>query len=661
MGNIWEFLLQTLTVSAVAALLLILKRLMEDKLSPRWQYGIWSLLALRILIPANALRSTLLPLSLWVEVVKAYAEAGLHSVYASPYVPLSLRHVLPLPQGRPHSFTDWLFILYIAGVLLCALRYLISYLRLRRLLHRGSKPSAALEGRIAEVCARYDVKPCRAVAVRGLPTAFVCGLFRPVLAVPAEHEPDSKILLHELLHLKYRDVWQGIFWCALRCLHWCNPFLHRVFRRIENDMESLCDQRVLERLEGEERREYGVILLSMANDRFARAPGSTSISNGGKNIARRIAAIVRFKKYPRGMALVSICIVLTLLAPTLIGAGHTASASAYQPRANELEQAMALTRLRRCGTVAGAIDTYAKGLLLENGLYIATASPLARQRELADAMKSNDAMGKPVVFYDARDTLENAYFSQGYDIYELAEQPDGSYLCYLLLSAVNSTGEGTLADCTVVLPLRLTYDHGWCVEEVGARDILWIDRRELEFRDSGEIPFGKVLTAETAHGMLTLTYRSVWHVDHAIPVGSVGILDTKLTSGAISTDINPDAVFKLLDTWTQLTYTASPDSTGKLPQSDVSIKCAALSSAEEKPDLPHVDMLGLNTQGGSSGGYMWGNRVISEGWDGVYSVGNGTQYADVNDLKPDTPAAFAVELYWDGEAVEELILKEVEP
>ena len=53
MTNIWEFLLFTLTVSAAAGLLLVLKHLLADKLSPRWQYGIWVLLALRILLPVE--------------------------------------------------------------------------------------------------------------------------------------------------------------------------------------------------------------------------------------------------------------------------------------------------------------------------------------------------------------------------------------------------------------------------------------------------------------------------------------------------------------------------------------------------------------------------------------------------------------------------------
>ena len=117
------------------------------------------------------------------------------------------------------------------------------------------------------------------MAVPGLKSAFVCGVFRPVLAVPEGETPDRKILLHELLHLRYFDALQNALWSLMRALHWCNPFMQYVFDRIGNDMESLCDQRVLERLRGEERREYGGILLGMASESYARVPGTSSISD----------------------------------------------------------------------------------------------------------------------------------------------------------------------------------------------------------------------------------------------------------------------------------------------------------------------------------------------------------------------------------------------
>ena len=68
MNNIWEFLVMTFTVSLSAGLILVLKALLRDKLTPRWQYDVWSLLALRMLIPvAVSNRYILVPIPLWIE------------------------------------------------------------------------------------------------------------------------------------------------------------------------------------------------------------------------------------------------------------------------------------------------------------------------------------------------------------------------------------------------------------------------------------------------------------------------------------------------------------------------------------------------------------------------------------------------------------------
>ena len=52
MTDLWSFRLQTLTASGAAAVLL-LKALFRDKLSPRWQFASWGILALVLLLPAG--------------------------------------------------------------------------------------------------------------------------------------------------------------------------------------------------------------------------------------------------------------------------------------------------------------------------------------------------------------------------------------------------------------------------------------------------------------------------------------------------------------------------------------------------------------------------------------------------------------------------------
>ena len=376
MDNLWSVLAQTLALSVAALVLLAAKRLFLDKLSPRWQYGVWAILALRALLPAGLLGRTLVPGGRVVlEAARLQVELPLSSVLTDPYGVTEVLAPVPLfPFGLPvpGSITDVLFYVYAAGVLLLALWFFLSYARLRAAIRRGLSPAPEVLAQVEGVAARYGLKAPRLVVVLpGLESAFVCGPLRPVLALPGR-PVDDKVLLHELLHLRHGDVWAWVGVCALRCLHWCNPLIWYCCDRMQNDCEALCDQRVLERLEGEERRAYGVILLSMADGRYARAPGTSSMANGGRNIKARIQAIARFRRYPAGMALASGCVAAVLALTCLGGVSGAAEVPGGTDRG---ALALAQAQLNRPTTVAGALDTYAKALLNDSPLYYAMVLP----------------------------------------------------------------------------------------------------------------------------------------------------------------------------------------------------------------------------------------------------------------------------------------------
>lgn len=652
MESIWSFLLQTLTVSLTAAVLLLLKYLLQDKLSPRWQYGVWGILALRILLPTSAARQVLLPLPMWAEQMKSAAEAGLSSAFSSPYEPVAVGHVLPWISGRPVSLTDWLFLLYAAGVALSVLWYLVSYLRLRLLLRRGTPVSAAIEGQIDRVAAQYGLKSCRAVAVPGLPTAFVCGLFRPVLAVPADRALDDKVLLHELLHQKYLDGLQNFLWCLLRSLHWCNPFLQWVFRRIGNDMESLCDQRVLERLEGEDRREYGALLLSAASDRYARAPGTTSISNGARQIARRIEAIARFKRYPAGMGLVSVCIALVLVIPTVWGMEPAFDMEDFRPNdSSELPRAMAASRIYRCTTPGGALDTYAKGILLQNGVYIAAASPLERQAELEASMRRS-AEGDGWVAYhlepEQSDLLRYREPGMGYEVIDLQETEGGAlegYLVFEVIGFENDAGiygadqDGNpISGGSVLIPVTVRQENGWVVEERGPWRTAGMSPADLYGTDA-VLPYERTFTADTPHGTVTVGERTVYRVPASVSSSIWGV--TLDETPFLSTPLE-------FTCWTYVNYTVAGG-----PERTAGYQLAVLDSPEDIPEFPDQAMDGRHA---SSGGGDWGYSQLNQ--DGSVTVASGYGYGDGSDTftgpLPSRPAGYAVRLFWDGELVEEV-------
>ena len=413
MFDIWGFLLQTLTVSGVAALILLIKALFKDKLSPKWQFAVWSVLGIIMLLPAGMFgRYTLFRWQLIVELVKSW-----FGVYSFTKVLFPI----PIIQSIPQTIAEWIFAVYVLGILVFIVKYLVSYFKLRRVLKLGDVPNDEKLARIFEIASEQGIKVGKVIEVSGLPSAFVCGVFRPILVIPAGNELNEKIVLHELFHLKNKDTLWSVIICALRCLHWCNPLIVYCANRAINDMESRCDQYVLEHLEGEERREYGHILLSMANDRFSKTPGSTCINNGGKNIRARIENIARFKKYPQGMGLVSICVIILLAFPLVIGA----QATNIREFNDSVRLTLASARSIPCTTPAGAFDTYGKAVLERNGYYRAMCAPEGMQEAILQEMLEKDDNGIFPLWDPGIEEWANK--QEGFYIYNLKHVDDDTY------------------------------------------------------------------------------------------------------------------------------------------------------------------------------------------------------------------------------------------
>ncbi len=126
MFDLWAFLLQTLSISGVAALLLLIKWLFRDKLPPKWHFGVWGVLGVMMLVPAgwNG-HYTLVNWQFVVELLK-----GLAGDYSFTQV------LFPVPviTGMPNTVTEWLFAVYVTGVIVFIVRYIVLYARLRKAL-----------------------------------------------------------------------------------------------------------------------------------------------------------------------------------------------------------------------------------------------------------------------------------------------------------------------------------------------------------------------------------------------------------------------------------------------------------------------------------------------------------------------------------------------
>ena len=641
MYNIWGFLLQTIAVAIVAGVILFLKKIFEDKLSPKWQYGVWALFAIRILVPVNISSYVVPQLALWLEMIKANIEERLSSTFASVYEPIKVNHVIPVITKAPQSVTDFLFTIYMVGVVFFLLKYFIAYIRLRLLLNKGCSVNRVMELKLSAICDKYNLKPCEMIAVNGISSAFICGVLRPVLVIPVETDVDEKVLLHELLHYKHHDTIQNVGWCILRSLHWCNPLVHIAVNQIENDMESMCDQRVLELLEGEERREYGHILLSMANQKYARIPGTTSISNGGNNISKRIAAIVRFKKYPQGMALVSVCIILTMFWPTIIGTAATYDATDYNYHYSSIEKSMALARVNRCNTVAGAIDMYAKGVYQMNGAYVASASSYSEHERINTELEEYGC-------YQPGKYVSDIDYLRYIKVCNLDQISEKEYTGVIVYHAIVSNDEYTPEyndyvpdieygdySAFILLPISITYEDGWCVKETGERT--FIPEEVYSRQENTFILCGKKYYGQNSTGEMNMDIQILYSID-----------DGEYGSNNSFPDAN--AHFRYWEIQKEFTYTHLLE---ERPLSYIEIYVNEIETEDYfEPRIYNLSFMDHSEKG-------WRIFTSTVEWEGSirdYS-GGGTGGDDI--VFTDIPSKYKVNWNIAGVEQEEIILQEV--
>ena len=591
---------------------------------------------------------------MWLETLKTALTGDYSLIRVIAPIPL------PAPLGGPQTPLDVLYFLYVAGVVVLLAWYALTYLRLRLALRRGSP---ADDAQLRRVAAQYDLPLCRAVEVDGLPSAFVCGVVRPVLALPAGQAVDDKVLLHELLHLKYHDAAWGLLICLFRCLHWCNPLLWYCADRAGNDAEVLCDQRVLERLEGEDRRNYGHILLSMASGKYARAPGTSSMANGGRNIRERIEAIARFKRYPAGMALASVCVALVLLFPLVLGQGQTLAKANGLGHSGELEfhTAMASARLAPCTTVAGALDAYGKAVIEQNGIYRALCAPIDQQADLAAQMESF-AHGPDPWVHEHWESGLPGYPDQaaGYSLYNLTET-DGGYTA------------------VVVFPLQLAYLDGpdappvreseegyayvaWQAVRAERQGDRWVVLPQGNFQivktssayevrawygyGDPALPAAMTYAADTDGLRLEIAYQTVHTVDNTVETGGSWFFGP---STSFDTTPKPNARFDAAREYYYFTGTET------VPGAIDLVNRYAAAPVYADGSGPALEF--GSGQGSSSDGTFWGNARD----DGGLQSGGGSGFGDDPNDPPVWPDHYRMVLtYVDGRAEQIVELRPVE-
>lgn len=295
-----ELFISVLNMSIAAAILfgfvVLLRRLMGKVDTGGFLYLLWIPFLFRLLIPFS-LPSKASLYNLFGKNLATPGGALISVEYIESYQPA----LQTLPQGENSGFGQLLEILalvWYAGALILGLAALGKYFLLRkRLAHARSADLTPFEPLFAGILKEKRVPVVYSARVA---SPMVFGCLHPKVVLPAALEERGRgveyILAHELTHIRRKDHLILLLFTGAAVLHWFNPLVWIAQKMMVQDIESACDQGVLETLDASRRLDYAQTLLDWAD------PRRHLLSNPGfsrDNTSHRIMGVLNWKALPR--------------------------------------------------------------------------------------------------------------------------------------------------------------------------------------------------------------------------------------------------------------------------------------------------------------------------------------------------------------------------
>lgn len=208
------------------------------------------------------------------------------------------------------------------------------------------------------------------------------GFFRIMLVLPETLPIDEMlkngslryILMHELTHVKKKDLWYKWLFQIVLCIHWFNPVLYLVREELNRSCELACDEAVLGGRGDEERRIYGNTLLAAAESAITYKNNvmSTTLVEEKRYMKERILMIMKNKKNTKAAVF---CSTAAMCAILLFGCAAGASVNSGGNGKQNIGQGTALGEIPGGQTAPEVMKTSVSGADDHNVKNITTKAP----------------------------------------------------------------------------------------------------------------------------------------------------------------------------------------------------------------------------------------------------------------------------------------------
>ncbi|MHA4044671.1 M56 family metallopeptidase [Bacillus cereus] len=348
--HFFDWLIETsLMASILVGFILCIKVLFRNKLTPRWQYMLWIVLMIRLLLPwspdsSYSIYSLLSYSSSVSEVIPKNMPAteNIVNIESDRKVELESNSKMVTKTSEPEvkvssekqtTFSLYKLALYVwlAGVIILAA---ITFLTNRRLYSYIKKQPDITDEQVTTVFNRckQSMKMKKAVSLHlagkiASPTVF--SFFRPKVLLSKKHmkvlneQQLQYVFYHELAHIKRNDVAVNWIMYSLILLNWFNPILWYAYFCMREDQELACDAYALTFIDKEEQIAYGHTIITLLEHYSYQVPSLANLSRNKRTLKRRIIMIKKFQKKSYRLSLLGVIVIVAIASLSLFNARTT--------------------------------------------------------------------------------------------------------------------------------------------------------------------------------------------------------------------------------------------------------------------------------------------------------------------------------------------------
>ena len=314
---------EVLTVSALIAVVLLVRAIFKNRVPKRMLYALWLVVLLKLCLPGTLVSLPVLP----AEDAAVPAQSAERPVQTAPVIqrpaqtvtkpqtpaqqPVSPVQETAKPAAKPLTTAQILQIAWFSGSALLGLWLFGAWAVFTIRLHRDRRFLGKRGGTCIYVSGAVK-SPCLAGLI---PAVY---LTEDVL----QTDEAELILRHELTHLRHLDFLWSFCRAAAVTVYWWNPFIWLAAICSKRDAELACDEAVAAKLPEKERLAYARAILAQAPRKAA------ALSLAGPPVKERILFLTKKRRTS------VLCVILALL--LVISATGCSFAELTQQKADEI-------------------------------------------------------------------------------------------------------------------------------------------------------------------------------------------------------------------------------------------------------------------------------------------------------------------------------------